>query len=421
MIGTTLFSSNQSVEIQPYASVKLSQFRSFILYRLSNTTAFAMLDVIIGWQIYQLTKDPLSLGLIGLVEAIPFIVASLVAGYVADAFNRKRVMLVFLCLISMSVGALLVLSLGNTAARLGTLPLYVMIGVIGVAKGFLSPSSSAYMTQLIPRELYADAANISSNSWQIAAVTGPVIGGFTFGLLGASLSYAIICGMMLCAVVLVLVTRPITPQEHEEHESVLKSLIEGFRFVWRNQVILSTISLDLFAVLFGGVVALLPMFVSDVFRAGPTMLGILRAAPFVGSVLTGLALLHYPPIEKTGRKLLWAVAGFGGATILFALSTNVYLSIALLFLTGVFDSISVVIRSIIIPILTPDHIRGRVNAINNIFISTSNEIGAFESGLAAKLMTLVPSVIFGGVMTLLVVGITAFAAPKLKELELTKC
>lgn len=384
------------------------------------TMAWQMQGVIVGWQVYEFTKDPFSLGLIGLSEAIPFIVTSFYGGHTADVVERKKLIIPFtslylvcaMCLLFFTFPFVHVLDHGHT------LPIYLVIGITGIARGFVAPAITAFFAQIVPRELYSNGIAWNSNVWHTAAVAGPAIGGLIYGFAGITWAYTTVVSLMLCTVLLfsLIAGRPLPPSE--KIDSMFESLTAGLRFVFSNQVMLGALSLDMFAVLFGGAVAMLPVFASDVLKVGPEGLGIMRAAPFAGSILMGLFIAHRPPMNHAGKNLLLALVGFGVSTILFALSQNFYLSVFLLFLTGVFDNVSVIIRGTILQLLTPDHMRGRVSAINNIFIGSSNEIGAFESGTAAKLMGLVPSVIFGGVMTLAIVGITAWRAPTLRKLSL---
>lgn len=407
---------------QPYASLYVRDFRFYLMGRMFLTMAIQMQAVIVGWQVYTFTKDPLSLGLIGLTEAIPFIVASLFGGHVADIINRRRLILYFIILLLGCSGSLFFFTLPFTGIleKFHTLPIFAIIFVIGIARGFLAPAITAFFAQIVPKNLYSNGVAWSSNTWQFAAVSGPAIGGLIYGFAGISWAYSTLCVFLAGSVLFfsMIPSRPLLPSG--EKEPLLKGLTAGIRFVFGNQVVLGTLSLDLFAVLFGGAVAMLPIFASDILQVGPEGLGILRAAPFAGSVITGLLLAHRPPMAKAGSYLLWAIGGFGIATILFALSTSFYLSLFLLFLTGAFDSISVIIRGTILQLLTPDHMRGRVSAVNNVFIGSSNEIGAFESGLAAKLMGLIPSVIFGGSMTILIVLATAGFSPAIRKLNMRK-
>jgi MFS family permease len=407
-----------TIKPDPYLALRIPDFRFFVGMRFFITLALQIQGVVVAWQVYALTHDPFSLGLIGLAEAIPAIVVALYAGHVADNFERKKVILVSLfTLLCCSIGLLLITfqSEGGLAVLL---PIYVIIGLTGFARGFLGPAIFALMPQLIKKEDFSNAVTWNSTFWQTAAVVGPAAGGLIFGSLGLITTYSINIILIGAAFILLLFipNKPLPPKVSTT--SLGESLKEGLSFVFKDQIILSAISLDLFAVLFGGAVALLPIFASDILLVGPMGLGFLRAAPSVGAVVMGGLVLFFPVKKHAGKILLASVAAFGGTMIGFGLSTSFYLSLFLLFLSGIFDAVSVIVRSTLIQTHTPEHLKGRVASVNNIFIGSSNEIGSFESGLAAKIMGIVPSVIFGGSMTILVVIITALKAKRLTKLHM---
>lgn len=406
--------------IDPYAALRIPAFRNFQLSRFMLTFAIQMAETIIGWKIYEITHDKLALGLLGLAEALPFIVTSLYSGHAADTFNRYKIARATILGITICF-AVIGFEMSGTTTLLqtyGPMPIFIMIGLSGIARGFMAPCMQSIFPQLIPRHLYANAATWGSNTWQTAAVLGPALGGILYGFTNVQVAFSVsVLFMLISFFAFLRVPVQETPAK-EKTETLFESLTAGLRFVFNKQEMLSAISLDLFAVLFGGAVALLPVFASDILHVGPQGLGILRAAPFLGSVIMGLYLAYNPPTKNAGRNLLIAVSGFGLATVAFAFSENFFLSFGMLFLTGAFDNVSVVIRQTILQTMTPDNMRGRVSAINQIFISSSNEIGAFESGLAAKLMGTVPSVVFGGCMTLVVVAGTYLFAPKMRNLKL---
>ena len=422
-------SADSSPAHDPYAALRIPDFRRLLSARVLFTVASQIQGVVVGWQIYELTNNPLALGLIGLAEAIPSIAVSLYAGHVADSVPRKRIIVptmivLFLCSLSLFLltrpsGMALFANQQMLAFPLYVVMLYAVLFISGIARGFLGPAVFSFMPQLLPnRALLSNAVTWNSSSWQAAAVLGPAIGGLLFAKMGKGFAYGIDSGLMLLSLLLFLsIASRALPTREGERLNLGESILSGVRFIFANQIVLAALSLDLFAVLFGGAVALLPIFAKDILQTGPDGLGYLRAAPAVGSVLMAVWLTYSPMKRGAGRKLLWAVAGFGLATIGFALSKSFALSLFLLFLTGVFDSVSVIVRSTLIHTYTPEYMKGRVSAVNNIFIGSSNEIGGFESGAAAKLMGTVPSVVFGGLMTLVVVAVTALKADKLRKLE----
>lgn len=379
-----------------------------------------MQSLIVGWQMYELTRDPLALGLIGLAEAIPFMAVALYSGHVADRYNRKQIIAWFSFLFLLGTIFLLVLSRAELLASLsmGLLPIYLVVALTGIVRAFLYPSAVALMAQLVPRHLYTNSSTWNSTVWHVAAISGPAIGGLVYGFFNVHVAYlTVILFVVIALTLLLFVKRTPAPQDQPD-EKILQRLVSGLRFVFRNQVLLGTMSLDMFAVLFGGAVAMLPIFAGEILFVGPQGLGFLRAAPMAGAVIMSFILAYRPPAERAGKWLLVAVAGFGISIILFAVSRNFYLSLFLLLLSGLFDNISVIIRATALQLITPDEMRGRVAAVNSIFIGSSNELGSFESGVAARLMGLVPSVVFGGSMTLVIVGIIARKAPLLRRLNL---
>jgi len=398
---------------------KNKEFVSFISARLMFTVAILMQSVVVGWQMYELTKDPFALGLAGLVEAIPSIITALVSGAIVDSRDRKKVLtfayvLMFSCSVSLFIVSSDFLPL---LVSQKVLFIYCIIFVTGISRGFYMPASQALLGQIVAKEMYPFAVSWNISVWQIGAISGPAIGGFVYGFFGVNVTYIIIISFVFLAVLFISFIKP-KPKLVIKNSSILHKLTSGIKFVFDKKIILGSMTLDLFAVLFGGATALLPVFASEVLNAGPKGLGILRAAPSVGAVIMALYLTKHPPLKNTGRYLFFSVSAFGCAILLFAISKNFYLSVTALALSGMFDSISVVIRQTILQLYTPDDMKGRVAAVNSIFIGSSNEIGAFESGLAAKLIGLIPSVIFGGVMTLLVVGVSSFTFPSLRKLHL---
>jgi MFS family permease len=411
-------STKNSIIHDPFAALRYKEFKFFLYARFFLTVAIQMQSVIVGWQVYTHTKDVLDLGLIGLAEALPFIAVSLFAGHVADTFNRKIIILIgILFMLISSIGFLYLSRHDELINQWGVLPFFYITSFIGITRGFLAAAFPSFMSQLLPRTMYANAATWNSTVWHIASILGPTLAGFICAI---SFTTAYQINIILIAIAIIsflfIASKPL--QKPEIKEGLLKSLSVGIKFVFSNQLILGALSLDLFAVLFGGAVAILPAFANEVLRVTSVELGFLRAAPAAGAVIMALIIAYFPPQKNAGRNLFLSIIGFGIATIFFAFSSNYYWSLFFLFLTGAFDNVSVVVRHTILQLSTPDQMRGRVSAVNSIFIGSSNEIGGFESGLAAKFMGLVPSVAFGGIMTVIIVLITAKLTPKLRKLNL---
>ena len=403
----------------PYAALRIPEFRLFVTARVCVTMAIQIQAVVVGWQVYEITKDPLSLGLIGLAAAIPSIAVALYAGHVADVVPRKRIIMVGLATLLLCSAALLFFTTnpGAFVFQWGVVPIYSVIFLSGIARGFISPALFAFMPQLVPRDVFPNAITWNSTLWEFAAIAGPAIGGLVYGFAGIAAAYTVDVALVAAGLLLAMAIagKPVPPSTEEQ--GVVEKIKAGLRFVFHNKIILSAISLDLFAVLFGGAVALLPIFADEILKVGEIGLGFLRSAPSLGAVLMAVYITHHPIRQKMGKTLLWAVAGFGGCMIVFALSQNFWLSLAVLATSGAFDCVSVIVRSTLLQTLTPENMKGRVSAVNYIFIGSSNEIGMFESGVAARLLGVVPSVIFGGCMTLGVVAATAWLSKSLRELQ----
>ncbi len=400
-----------------YAALRHRDFRWYILSLFSMTLASQLQAVVVGWQVYAITHDPLSLGLLGLAEALPFIAMSLPAGYVADRWNRRTIAVWSLAVNAACAAGLLAFSATpGLLQRAGVIPIYAIIFVSGIARSLLQPARQALGAEIIPRTMYENAIAWRSSSWQTAAVIGPAVGGLLYGFAGPVVAYAVGAVLMTFALTgfLVIHYAPV-PRERDDGR-ILTGLVTGIRFVWGEPVLLAALSLDLFSVFLGGAEALLPVFAAEILHVGPQGLGILRAAPAAGAVLMGVFLAHRGPIERAGRSMLLAVATFAIAIIGFGLSTSFYLSLVLLTVSGMADNVSVVIRSTLVQLLTPPAMLGRVSAVNSVFIGSSNELGAFESGVAARFLGAVPAVVLGGAASLLVVGITARVVPKLRRL-----
>ena len=440
------------MEHKPYEALKHKEFVYYLTGRFAYNFAFQMQNMILGWKIYEITENKLALGMIGLAEAIPFIIFSLFAGYFSDTYNRKNIIRFSIIglIISTVLFYFLLSTRYNFLDQLGIVHLdkqthggwwyrminmtkiaspnewvmswglvlfFIIVGILGICRTFITAAYKGLYAQILPKDLYAPATTWDSITWQISAVSGPALGGLLLAWIGFDKAYYVIIFMFILSFIgFELIAQK--PLANQVKEPIIQSLKAGLSFVFNTPILLGAITLDLFAVLFGGAIALLPVFVKDILHSGEASLGILRAAPFVGAALMGFFLTHHPPFKDAGKKLFISVALFGVCMIGFALSTNVYLSGFILFLSGAFDSVSVVIRSAIFQLYTPDEMRGRVSSVNSIFITSSNEIGSFESGLAADIMGTVPSVIFGGAMTLLVVAISSQAFKKLRNMSL---
>ncbi|MDQ2666916.1 MAG: MFS transporter [Gemmatimonadota bacterium] len=401
----------------PYVSLRHREFRWYIVSLFAMTLGTQLQAVVVGWQVYSITHDPLSLGLIGLAEALPFIAVALPAGYLADRLNRRTVAVVGLAVLAMCAIALLALSLEGVLTRVGVAPIYVVIFASGIARSLLQPARQALSSELVPRDHLPNAIAWRSSSWQIAAVVGPAVGGLLYGFSGPVAAYSVDVALMICALLGMLTMRYQPGVWTPSDRSIGTNLLVGLRFVFGQPVILAALSLDLFSVFLGGAEALLPVFASEVLHIGPQGLGVLRAAPAAGAVTMGLYLAHRRPFERAGRSMLLAVAVFAVCIIGFGLSTSFWLSLGLLAVSGMADSVSVVIRSTLVQMLTPTDMLGRASAVNSVFVGSSNELGAFESGVAARLLGAVPAVVLGGVASLAVVGLTARLVPALRKLE----
>ncbi len=411
---------NNEVPHDPYAALRFRDFRLLAIGRFIATLGEQMVSFAIGWHLYELTHSTLALGLVGLVQVLPVVLLSLPAGHVADRYERRRVMLIFQMLLALSSLGLALLSYTH-----GTLVLiYACLLLIGIGRAFMNPASSALVSQTVPVSVFTNAATWNSSSWQLASVLGPALGGAIIAWRqSATLVYVLNVSAGLIAFVLVWMIRSRQAKRVRE-TTTFKSLAAGVGFVWRTKIILAAITLDMFAVLLGGATALLPAFAKDILLVDAGGLGLLRAAPSVGAVLMAVLLAHLPPFKHAGRTLLFAVAGFGIATIVFGLSTSFVLSLLMLGLLGAFDNISVVIRGTLLLVRTPDEMRGRISAVNSVFLGASNELGEFESGTAASLLGTwfgpmvgtVLAVVGGGIGTLIVVAAAAFIWPELRQL-----
>ncbi len=406
-----------------FAALRYRDFSIVTLNQFCLTLAILIQEIIVAYSLYKITKDPLTLGLIGLAEAIPFIALSLWGGYFADRFNKQTIMKI--CLF-FAIPLPLVLwglfhAYGLKQIELSTLSwgVYAVIFGLGTIRGFHNPSATSLKPFLIPREIYANGATRTTIGWQSGVIIGPMLGGLMLAFLGRETSFISVAVLLsVCFLLVNLLSKRTFPKIETEH--VLQSLGEGFRFIAKTKIVLWAISLDLVSVLFGGVIALLPIFAEDILKIGPEGLGYLRAAPSIGALITMIALTRFPPTRHAWRNMLLAVVGFGLFTLLFAYSNYLWLSLFALAMTGACDSISEVIRQTILQIYPPENMRGRVAAVNGMFVSSSNELGAFESGLAAKYLGPVIATVFGGSMTLLVVALSWAKTKDLFGVDITQ-
>ncbi|MFN5479567.1 MAG: MFS transporter [Chitinophagaceae bacterium] len=403
------------------SALQFSEFRYYIIARFFFIMVLTMQATLIGWEVFAITRDPFSIGLIGLVEFVPAVVMAIYSGYIIDRTDKKR-------LLHWSIAGNLALTVLFTYITskhaLETfdrtfilISIYCIAFLTGVARAFSGPTSFALVSALIPKEHLPNAISWHSSSWQIAAVSGPAIGGLLYGEAGITFAFGIMIAMLLTSVVVLFFISPKPPTGNIDREPMLQSIQKGFRFVWNTKEILGVLSLDLFAVFFGGATALLPYFSDVILGAGPEGLGILRAAPGLGAIIVLLTMNFMPMKKNQGRTMLLCVGGFGLCMTLFGLSESFWLSFGVLILSGILDGISVIVRSTILQLKTPDEMKGRVSALNSIFIISSNELGAFESGFAARIMGVVPSVVFGGLMTVSIVAFTWFKVPRIRKVS----
>ena len=373
-----------------------------------------MLSVAVGWQVYALTSDPLALGYIGLVIFLPGVGFSLIAGHVADRFDRRGVVMV--CEMTQALGGLsLALMTHHGITR--PLPIYLLLFILGTARAFHGPASQALLPRLVPPEHFSNAVAWNSSIWQLAVILGPSMGGAVYSLSGGAMTVYICNAVFMLAAFSSMAIIATRTGRMEKEDLSWKTVLAGLHYIFNRRAILGAISLDLFAVLLGGAVALLPAFAKDILMTGPAGLGILRGAPAVGAALTALAVAHLPPMRRAGPAMLWCVAGFGTVTVIFGLSTSFPLSLLCLVLLGSFDMVSVIVRHTLVQVLTPHSMQGRVAAANLVFIGASNELGEFESGVTAAWFGVVPAVVLGGIGALLVTVIWAWRFPELRQVK----
>ena len=405
----------------PLGAARIPEFRNLMLGRFTFIMSLRMMGTLVGWWIYELTNDPFAIGLIGLSEVIPAVSMALYAGHVIDISEKRKLLLRGVLSYTFIAICLLLLSTGFSRSYLTNgsiaIGIYVLIFCTGLVRAFTGPVFSAILANVVPRNLLQNATTWTQGSWLSASVTGHAMGGFLIAILGITGTLIVICVLQVVAffVLTQLKPKPSMPQTGEK--KTWESVKEGLRFVYRTKEILGAYSLDMFAVLFGGAVAMVPVYAKDILHIGPIGFGWLNAAIDIGSICSVVLLTVYPMKKAQGKKLLLAVAGFGICIILFAISKWFFLSFVALLIAGIMDGISVVVRGTVMQLKTPDHMRERVSSVGSMFINSSNELGQFESGVAARLMGVIPSVIFGGSMTLLVVILTWIKAPTLRKFE----
>ena len=404
------------------------EFTWFVIARFLFIAGLRMSPVLLGWKLYEVTGSKLSLGILGLSEVIPAILLALPAGVKVDRSNKHRLITICMSIYFLLMAGLLIITsnwftteintLGkNSAKQITQWLIYGLVFCTGVIRAYSSPAINAFLAQLVPQESLVRAVSINSMTWLIAAVTGPALAGLLLGYTNITVAFSITCIAILIAVIFFQLIKPKPISWQSGKISTWEGVKEGLRFVWHKKALLSAISLDMFAVLFGGAVALLPVFAKDILHVGPEGLGWLMAATYLGNFIAIALLTQRPLKNKQGKTLLYMVAGFGICILIFAVSKNFWLSFVALFVSGLFDGVSVIIRGTIVQLFVPDEMRGRVSAVNSIFVNSSNELGQFESGVAASVMGTVPSVIFGGCMTLLITIVTWIKAPTLRKFE----
>jgi len=414
----------QKVKKDPYAALRIKEFNIFLIIRFVLIFGWSMQFIIIEWQVYSITKNPLSLGMIGLMEVIPAVSMALFAGHIVDQKEKRN-------LFALCIGLFSIISLGLFLLTWPTIVsdwstktvLYSIYGLVffgGFLRAFFSPTVFSLIALIVPKKLYPNAATWSSSTWQMASVLGPAFAGFSILWIGVHWSLSIVFFLVIFSFGLVFLIRKKPILNPKIGEPIFQSLKEGIQFVYKTKAIFVAITLDMVSVLFGGAVALLPIYAQDILKVGPQGFGALRAAPAIGAFLIMFITAYIPISKNAGKKLLFAIFGFGVCIIVFGLSTIFWVSLLALFFSGVTDGISMVIRQTILQLKTPDHMRGRVSSVNSMFVGSSNELGAFESGFTAKLMGTVTAVVFGGTMTLITVITTGIVSPSFIALDLRK-
>lgn len=408
----------------PYAALRIKEFNIFLLVRFALVFGWSMQFIIIEWQVYSITKNPLSLGIIGLMEVIPAVSMALFAGHIVDQKEKRNLLAICTAAFSLISLGLFFLTLPSFIEGWSTdtvlYSIYILVFFGGFLRSFFGPTIFSLIALIVPKKLYPNAATWSSSTWQMASVLGPAFAGFSIHWIGVHWSLCVVFSLVLLSFSLVFFIKKKPILNPKIGEPIMQSLKEGVQFVYKSKAIFGAITLDMVSVLFGGAVALLPIYAQDILKVGPEGFGALRAAPAIGAFLTMFITAYIPISKNAGMKLLAAIFGFGICIIVFGLSSVFWISIVALFFSGVTDGVSMVIRQTILQLKTPDHMRGRVASVNSMFVGSSNELGAFESGLTAKLMGTVTAVVFGGTMTLITVLTTGIVSPSFRALDLTK-
>jgi len=408
----------------PYAALRFKEFNIFLLVRFVLVFGWSMQFIIIEWQVYTLTKDPLSLGIIGLMEIIPAFTMALFAGHIVDQSEKRNLLAKCIAAFSFISFGLFLLTwprvVGDWTVNSVLYCIYGLVFFGGFLRSFFGPTIFSLVALIVPKKVYPNAATWNSSTWQMASVLGPAFAGACIHWIGVHWSLCVVFGLVISSLIFLFKIPPKPILNPKIGEPISQSLKEGVRFVFKTKAILGAITLDMVAVLFGGAVALLPVFAQDILKVGPEGFGVLRAAPAVGAFLTMLVTAYIPISRHAGMKLLIAIFGFGLCIIVFGISSVFWISVIALFFSGVTDGVSMVIRQTILQLKTPDDMRGRVASVNSMFVGSSNELGAFESGLTAKLMGAVSAVVFGGTMTLITVVTTGIVSPSFRKLDLTE-
>ncbi len=405
-------SDQATIPDRRYAAFRHGAFLRFWAARFLATFSTQIVSVAVGWQVYDLTRDPFDLGLVGIIQFLPSLLLVLVTGAASDRFGRRLIMGLSTGVETLCAGALLLFSLHGLTS---VMPIFAVLAVFGVARAFLGPAAASLVANLVPKEDFANAVAWNSSAWQTATIVGPVAGGLLYGL-SAEAAYGV-AALLMAGATLLAFSIPKPAQREAADKPSMETLFAGFRYIWREKVVLGAISLDLFAVLLSGAVALLPVYARDILELGPWGLGLLRAAPGIGAILVAIWLTGHPIRDHAGAIMFAFVAMFGAFTVVFGVSTVPWLSIFALAMLGATDMVSVYVRETLIQLWTPDEVRGRVNAVNMVFVGASNELGEFRAGTMAALIGTVPAVVFGGVGAIAVAGVWAVLFPQLRRIR----